>query len=145
MRKILLTFILLLGVLWAPLAAHAADAATVQAILIHASNGKGPPDPKLKPYEAELQRNLVFSSFRYVGEGSTAIAGSGRATLKLAGGHRLELESEKFEGGSVRLKVQWMNGGELVISTSLTLPRGVPAVLVHRGNDDAEAVLVIAK
>lgn len=145
MRKFLVPFVLLLGALGAPLAAHAAESVSVRAILIQASNGKGPSDPKLKPYEAELQRNLVFSSFRYMGEGSTSLVAGGRATVKLAGGHRLELQSERFEGGSIGVKVQWLNGSELVISTSLTLQRGVPAVLVHRGNDDAEAVLLIAK
>ena len=119
---------------------------SVHALLITASNRKGGSDPKLADYESTLRRNLPFDTFRLTGEGSTAIAGGGRATISLGRGHRLELESEKG-GGGIRLKVQWMNGNKSVMSTSLTLRPGVPAVLGRRGGDEGEVpvVLLIAR
>ncbi len=145
MKKIHIVLVLLLGALLAPHAALAAEGLSVRGILIHASNEKRPPDPRLKPYEAELQRNLVFSSFQYAGEGVTKVAGGGRSTVNLAKGHRLELESDTSGGSGIVLKVQWLNGSTLLISTSLTLQRGIPAVLVNRQGDDADAVIVIAR
>jgi hypothetical protein len=142
----------LLAFAGSPAISLAADGATstLRAILIMASNEKAPADPKLAPYEAPLQRNLPESSFRYVGEGSAAITGNGRGTITLARGHRLELEGDKAGGGdpgTVRVKVQWLNGSELVIGIILNLHPGVPAVLGRRPSGDGEVpiVLVVAK
>ena len=124
--------------------AFGADGASIHAILITASKEKAPADPKLAPYEATLQRNVPESSFRMTAEGSASVSGGGKATITLGGGHRLELEHE----GGGRLKVQWMNGSNVVISTSLSnLQPGVPVFLGHRPSDDREVpiVLVIPK
>ncbi len=121
----------------------AADNATVRAILINATNLKREADPKLAPYEAELQRNLPLSSFRYVGEGAAAISAGGRATVTLAGGHRLELEGERSGGRGIRLKVQWLSGRAVVMNTVLTLQSGVPAVLGRRPSNDRETPIIL--
>ena len=142
--KLVLSFLLLVGVLL-PRAALAAEAVSVRAILITATNQKREADPKLAAYEAELQRNLPLSSFRYVAEGSTTVAGR-PASLSLGRGHQLELEGDK-SGGAIKLKVVWRNGSTVVFDTSLTLRAGVPAVLGRRPSDDGETpiVLVIAR
>ena len=129
----------------APKAAKGAKAATVQAILITASNKKGGVDRKLATYEADLRRNLPFDTFRYVTEGTVPLPNGGRATIPFAGNHRLELEDDPSEGLS--LKVFWMNGSEVVIRTTLTLNPGVPAVLLRRGATDGDVpvVLLIAR
>ena len=74
MRIIPLTVSLLwlAGIAW-PQLALAADGTSVHAVLIMATDEKAPADPRLAPYEAELQRNLPLSSFRFLGEGSAAI------------------------------------------------------------------------
>ncbi len=126
-------------------AAHAAQPTSIRAILITASNDKAESDPRLKPYEAELQRNLVFSSFRYVNESSAPVPANGRSTLQLADGHALELEVEK--GGGVRVRVVWTHRGAAMMTTSLPLRAGAPAVLVRRGgkDDNVPVVLVFAR
>ena len=146
MRLIQLTLALMLTTIALPLDTNAAAAGSVHALLISASNQKGGSDPKLAEYESTLRRNLPFDTFRLTGEGSTAIAGGGRASISLGRGHRLELESEKG-GDGIRLKVQWMSGSKSVMSTSLTLKPGVPAVLGRRGGDEGEVpvVLLIAR
>jgi hypothetical protein len=138
MNKIQFILALLLGAFLAPSAALAAEGASVRAILIRATNEKGPSDPRLKPYEAELQRNLVFSSFRFVNEVPSSVAAGGKATLQLGGGHRLELENEK---DGLRAKMLWRNG----TTQSLNVPRDSVRVFVNRVGDDADAVLIIAK
>src|SRR4051794_2379145 len=104
MRIITLTLALLLAGLALPQSAHAADIASVHAILIMASNEKAAADPKLAAYEAGLQRNVPESSFRFLGEGSASVSGAGRAKISLGRGHRLEIETERT-GGEVHLKV----------------------------------------
>lgn len=136
---------LLAAALWLPLSA--ADGASVQALLISASNRKGAPDPKLAEYEPTLRRNLPLDTFRLTGEGSAKLAPGAQASVSLGQGHRLDLQSEKGDGPGIRLKVQWTSGSRVVMNTALTLQPGVPAVLGRRGGDDGEVpvVLLIAK
>ena len=129
-----------------PATAHAAEPASVRAILITASNEKAPADPKLAAFEGPLQRNLPESSFRYVAEGSASVGGNGRATISLGRGHRVDVELDKSDG-SVRLKIQWMNGNELFMGGTFTPNPGAPIVLGRRptGEGNVPIVLVIAK
>lgn len=129
-----------------PVAGHAAESASVRAMLIIASTAKGPSDPKLAPYEETLRRTLPFESFRYAGEGAATVASDGKATLTIARGHRLELEGEGGGGRGIRVKVRWLDGRREVMTTGLTLQPGVPAVLGRRGSEaEAPVVLVIAQ
>lgn len=142
MRFIPFTFLFACALLALAPALRAAEGASVRAILITATNLKREADPKLAPYEAELQRNLPLSSFRFVGEGSATVAPGGRATISLSRGHRVELVSERG-GGGIRLKVQWTSGGAAVMNTSLTLQPGVPVVLGRRPSDDKETPIIL--
>ncbi len=155
MRKLHLALTLLLAALLLPGLTSSASAAklgkgnrgpaTVRAILIHASNKKGGVDRKLAMYEAELRRNLPFDTFRLEGEGTTIVADGGHSTLALNHGYRLEIDDEAGEG--LRLKVKWMKGSEVVISTNLVLIPGTPGVLVRRGANDGDVpvILLIAR
>jgi hypothetical protein len=152
MRIIQLTLALLFAAVATPFSANAADSVSVRAILISATNQKQAADPKLAPYEAELQRNLPLSSFRYVGEGSASVSTSGRATVSItvsmSRDHRLELTGFRSDEG-VGVKVQWLNGSTLVLSSALSISPGSPTVTVfgRRPSDDGETpiVLLIAK
>lgn len=138
---------LLLALVGSPLRALAADTVAVRAILVMATNQKSAADPRLAEFEAPLQRNLPESSFRYVGEGKTSVGANSRGNITLGNGHRLELNGEKGDGRGHAVQVRWLNGDKVVMSTSLTLQPGVPAVLGRRPSDDGETpiVLVIAK
>jgi len=137
----ILTVVLGLSVL-SP-AIRAADNASVRAILITATNLKREADPKLAPYEAELQRNIPLSSFRYVGEGTTAVTAGGKAVIALERGNRIELEGERSGGRGIRLKVVWQSGRTVVMNTTLTLQPGVPAVLGRRPSGDGETPIIL--
>lgn len=144
MKTIQLALALVLAVFAMPPSATAAPAggASVRAILITATNQKQEADPKLAAFEAELQRNLPLSSFRYVTEGRAAIAAAGHAAIALGRNHRLQLEGSKGAGG-IQLKVQWFSGKEVVMNLGLTLQPGVPAVLGRRPSGDGEAPIVL--
>ncbi len=132
-------------VLAAVLSAHparAAEAIALHAILITASNDKTGSDPKLAAYEAELQRNLVFSAFRYAGEGNAQLAGGKGTTLSLQRGHRLEIEGTK-SGSSSRLSIKWTHGSTVLMNTTLQVTASAPAVLVRRGGNDSEVPVVL--
>lgn len=130
MRIIQLMF--LAALLLVPRSTIAADAGQtrVRALLVIASNQKGESDARLSAYEPNLRRVLRFESYRLAGEGSANLASPGKATVNLGHGHSLALETSKGEaGGSVRLQVNWQEGGRLLINTGLVLPPGKPAVL----------------
>lgn len=133
---------LLLACLLSAVPARAAEAIALHAILVTATNDKTGSDPKLAPYEAELQRNLVFSAFRHAGEGSARLSGGKATTLALPGGHRLEIEGTK-SGETSRLAIKWMQGSTVLMNTQLQITPAAPAVLVRRGDKDSEVPVVL--
>ncbi len=124
----------------APKAAKGGKPTSVHAILINASNKHGGLDRKLAPYKAGLD-NLKFDTFRYVTEGTVSLPNGGTATIPFAGNHRLELQDDPGEG--LHLKVFWMVDDKVVISTSLTLNPGVPAILSRRPAHDGDVPVVV--
>ena len=144
-RLIYLMLAALLGLIATSSSAFAADGTSVQALLITASKGKGGSDPRLAPYEATLKRTLPFDTFKFSGEGSASIAGNGRATIRLTGGHQLQLTGGERAGDGIKVRVEWTNGGREVISISMTLQPGIPAVLGRGGEGEVPVILLIAK
>ncbi|MEY4938392.1 MAG: hypothetical protein RIQ93_127 [Verrucomicrobiota bacterium] len=100
--------------------AAAGGATSIRAILFVASNDRGAPDPKLRSYEPVLRSNLRFESYRYMGEGSAAVAPGGSASISLAGGNHVELERDSA-GGPAKVK----RGGAVV-----AVSPGKPVVLL---------------
>eukprot|EP01035_Chromulina_nebulosa_P003854 gene3855-biopygen3167 len=102
-------------------ATFAADGAraNVRALLVLASSQRGASDARLAEYEPTLRRILRFESYKLAGEGSAALAGGGKSTVRLARGHALELEMEKSDGKGVRLKVNWQEGRRSLMNTGL--------------------------
>jgi hypothetical protein len=125
------------------LPARAAESITVRAVLIIASDKKGPADPKLAEFEAELQRNAPESSFKFVRDGSVSLADGGKGTIPLGSGDGVEVEGKKTAEG-IQVKVRWVKGG---INGTFVLQPGIPLVLGRRPANDGETpiVLVIAK
>jgi hypothetical protein len=144
MKTFTLAFVLLFGIIAQPVTALGADSVSVHAILITASKEKAPADKRLAPYEETLQRNLPESSFRLVNESSATIAGkSGRASITLGSGHRIELEGGSKDADGIVIKVRWLNGSTLVMNNAFTFRPGVPIVLGQRGSGDGEVPIVI--
>lgn len=109
--------------------ARAEGRASVEGILITASNDRGQTDGRLSSYEPTLKRILRFESYRFVGEGSTSLAVPGEGSVGLGNGHELEITAEQSDGKTIHAKVRWIAGGRTLMSTGLVLRPGVPAVL----------------
>lgn len=148
MRPIRTALCLLVAFAATAFAAPAAETTSVSAILIMATKEKAPADPRLAPYEANLQRNLPESSFRFVGEGRATLGDrNSRASLSLGSGHVVELQGGTREGDGIRISVVWRNGKATVMNNSFTFQPGVPIVLGLRPatDDNVPIVIVIAK
>lgn len=129
-------------------AAHAADRARIQGILISASNEKGATDRRLAAYEPTLKRILRFESYRFLGDDSASLAVPESGQLSLGDGHQLEVVTEQSDGKGIHVRVRWTQGGRTLMNTGLVLRAGVPAVLggPATGNKgEVYAVILIGK
>jgi hypothetical protein len=145
-RLIHLTLTLVLGLFLSASIARAADGASVQALLISASKGKGASDPRLAEFEATLKRTLPFDTFKLTAQGSASVSGSNSsASIALAGGHRLQLTGGERSGNGIKVRVEWTSGGREVMNTALVLQPGIPAVLGRGGDGEVPVVLLIAR
>jgi hypothetical protein len=145
--KTLLRFAFLLIALASLAATACAAEASVQGILITASNQPGETDRRLASYEPTLRRILRFESYHYIGEDSGRLEVPGSGTLSLGDGHELEVTTEKADGKSVHVKVRWIAGGRSLMNTGLALRAGVPAVLggPAKANGEVYAVILIGR
>ena len=141
--KTILRLVFLFVVLAVPLASLRAADASVQGILITASNQPGQTDRRLAQYEPTLRRILRFESYHYVGEDSAHLDVPASGTLSLGDGHELEITTEHADGKSVQVKVRWSSGGRTLMNTGLTLRAGVPAVLGGPSTSKGEVYAVI--
>jgi len=142
--RLSLLFVALLGFL----ATAWAESASVEGILITASNDKGQTDGRLSAYEPTLRRILRFESYHYVGSDSATIAVPASGALSLGDGHRIEVAAERSDGKAVHVKVRWTGSGRTLMNTGLVLRPGVPAVLGGPGTGskgDVYAVILIAR
>jgi len=129
MKTILRLTLLLAALASLTLAARAAERASVQGILLSASNEPGQTDRRLAPYEPNLRRILRFESYRFLGEDRASLDVPASGSLALGDGHELEVTTESNDGKSVHVKVRWTAGGRTLMNTGLVLRPGVPAVL----------------
>jgi hypothetical protein len=125
----LMLFLFGLTLLSAPLAQAQRGGTAVRGVLVAASSAPGPTDERLRPYESTLRRILRFESFRHLGEGRATVSTPGEATISLGQGHRLELHTEAADDDRLRVQINWVDRGQSLMRTGLSLRRGVPAVL----------------
>lgn len=125
--------------------ALAAEPASLQAVLVAASNVERPADPALERYLPTLRRVLRFASYRRVGEGRVSVAVPGAGTVGLGGEQQLRVNVEEADGERLRVRAEWRDGDRVLMNTVLVLRRGVPAVLggPPRG-DEVLALIVVA-
>lgn len=109
--------------------AHAADRTSVTGILISASNEPGRTDGRLAAYEPTLKRILRFESFQHLGDDRASLEVPASGRLSVGHGHTIEVTTEKSDGRSIHVRVNWQSAGRTLMNTSLVLRPGVPAVL----------------
>ncbi len=143
--RLTLLFAVLCGL---ALAARAADRASMQGILISASNEPGQTDRRLAQYEPTLRKILRFESYKFLGGDSTSLDVPASGSLSLGDGHEIMVATESSDGKSIHVKVRWTGGGRTLMNTGLVLRPGVPAVLGgpstgHKG--EVYAVILIGQ
>lgn len=141
--KTILRLTLLLAVLTGLAASVRAAEASIQGILITASNEPGKTDGRLAQYEPTLRRILRFESYHYVGGDSTRLDVPATGSLSVGEGHQLQVTTEQSDGKSIHVKVRWTSGGRTLMNTGLTLRPGVPAVLGGPATSKGEVYAVI--
>jgi len=141
--KTILRLAFLFVVLAVPLASLRAADASVQGILITASNQPGKTDSRLAEYEPTLRRILRFESYHFVGEDRANLGVPSSGNLSVGDGHTLEITTEHSDGKSLQVKVRWTSGGRTLMNTGLTLRAGVPAVLGGPSTSKGEVYAVI--
>jgi hypothetical protein len=129
MKTILRLTLLLAVLVGLALPARAADRASLQGILISASNESGQTDRRLAQYEPTLRRILRFESYRFLGDDRASLEVPASGTLTLGDGHQIEVTTESSDGKAIHVKVRWTGGGRTLMNTGLVLRPGVPAVL----------------
>jgi hypothetical protein len=147
MKTILRLSLLLAALVGFALAARA-ESASVQGILIAASNEPGQTDRRLAPYEPNLRRILRFESYRFLGDDRATLDVPSSGSLSLGDGHELTVSTESSDGKSIHVKVRWTGGGRTLMNTGLVLRPGVPAILggPSTGNKgDVYAVILIGR
>lgn len=130
--------------------AEAAPQATLQAILLTASNERGGrSDPRLAPYEGTLRRVLRFESFTFQGSDTGAVRAGATTELVIGQGHELTVQAA---GNNVfTLRIRWADkvGGRTVMETGVTLRPGVPMVIggmpTERAPGEVYAVVLVAR
>jgi hypothetical protein len=129
MNSILRLTLLFAGLAGLALPARAAERASLQGILISASNESGQTDRRLAQYEPTLRRILRFQSYRFLGDDRVSLEVPASGTLTLGDGHQIEVTTESSDGKAIHVKVRWTGGGRTLMNTGLVLRPGVPAVL----------------
>ena len=145
--KTILRLTFLLAAFAGLLATARAGSASLEGILITASNEAGQTDRRLAPYEPTLRRILNFKSYEYVGSDSASLGVPASGSLSLGDGHELQITTEQSDGKSVHVKVRWTAGGRTLMNTGLVLRAGVPAVLggPSTGKGGVYAVILVGR
>ena len=105
-----------------------ARAAEIEATLILASNDPAPLDTRLDGIEFRLRKVIPYEHFRLIDQKSVNLSLPGQTSLSLGQGFALSIDASKADGG-VRAKVNWTQGTNSLVNSSVVLKKGSPAVL----------------
>lgn len=136
----LLTLLSLIGMTMA--SAPKAQAITMQATLIEASNQAAQPDPHLKDYTPNLQRIFRYNSYRMISRNTTKCDVPGAGAISVAG-HHIKFNTQPADGNRVRLAIDWVQGKKLLMKTTVTANRAQPTVLGGPSTDNGKLILVL--
>ena len=106
-----------------------AQQANISATLILASNQGDSFDPALKAFESNLKRLFKYTSYKLQGRSNARLSLPGDSTINIGSGHKLTLNAQAGDKGKVRLSVRWSDGRRNLISTTINMAKGSPAIL----------------
>jgi hypothetical protein len=114
---------------------------TIEAMMILASDDSAPLDRRLDRIEYKLRRIFGFEHYRHFGEGRVTVELPAETTLQLGKGYRLRIDARKADKGRIRTRVEWFKGEQPLLSTSVVLKKGAPAIL--GGPPHGEGTLIV--
>jgi hypothetical protein len=123
---------------------HAApDSATVEVILVQASNGEGGVDSALRQYAGNLQRLFRFKSYSQSSRQALRLSVPGEGSVSLAGGQTLSIRSDDASGKGLKAEIDWKRGSQSLLHTRINLRPGNPAVLGGPKSKDGTWLLIL--
>ncbi len=106
-----------------------ADTATIETILVEASNSGEGIDESLESYAPTLRRLFKFDSYRRVDRNRFEIDLPGTEDESIGHGSRLSINARRADNNTLLADLAWSEKGRTLLHTRLNLRRGTPAVL----------------
>jgi hypothetical protein len=106
-----------------------AATASIEAILVEASNAGSGVDRSLARYAGTLERLFKFDSYRRIGGKRFRIDLPGEGGGGIGNGSTLAIEARTAGGNALNADLQWSQGGRTLLHTRVNLRRGTPTVL----------------
>ncbi|MCS6770393.1 MAG: hypothetical protein NZ740_00010 [Kiritimatiellae bacterium] len=125
MKRLLMLMGWVIGLAAAPVSAN--GTIEIEAMRILASNEPAPLDRRLERVDYILRPLLRFETYRLLGMGSVILHTPGEAAIDLGEGHVLSVRAGRDRGSHV--EVIWYRDDRRLLSTSIKLQRGRPAIL----------------
>lgn len=136
-RRIFLA--LLLTLVASPALADDPAQVSVDVTIVEASKKDGPVDPRVKPFQDQLD-DFAYKSFKLLSEKSVSVPRGGKQMVGLPNGKTLTVGYTKVDkDGRVRLRLA-IDG---VVSTSVSLAKGGSVVLGGPALPHGESVLFV--
>lgn len=122
--------------------AQGTSSASIEVILVEASNSDAGTDASLKPHASTLKRLFNFKSYKQISRKTTKVNLPGEQSLKLGNGTELKI-SARSGGKQLSADFDWRQGKRSLVHTRLQLNSGKPAVLGGPRSKDGNYLILI--
>ncbi len=116
--------------------------ASVEAMLIHASDRPAPLDIRMEKVEYRLRRIFGFEHYRFMGKTSAIIHPPAQVRLEIHEDYVLHINATS-SNDRVRAQVRWMQDRESLLSTSVAQRRGIPVILGGPPHEGGTLILIL--
>lgn len=116
--------------------------ASLEIILIEASNATSGTDGSLKSHASTLQRLFKFNSYREVSRKTTQVPLPGTASVNLGNSTELQIKTGSREK-TLSADLNWKQGNRTLVHTRLGLSKGKPAVLGGPRSDKGNYLILV--
>ena len=141
-RSILLFCILPLFAALNAATAQNNTSASVEVILIDASNATSGIDGSLKTHANTLERLFKFNSYHEVSRKTTQLPLPGSSSVSLGNGTQLQIKAGA-NGKKLSADLDWQQGNRTLVHTKLGLSKGKPAVLGGPRSDKGNYLILV--
>lgn len=118
--------------------------ASLEIILVEASNSGRGIDKSLEPYAGNLKRLFRFDSYQQVQRARTQLQLPGSAEVSLKNKTALLINGSNG-GPTIQTDLNWKRGNSSLLRTKLRLKKGTPAVLGGPKSSKGNYLLIITR